>query len=356
MSWNDVDEKRGGASGRFVSFEDGKGVRLRILDEEPKTIRVHKISQPVKRGDKTEEVFRTIPATPNPDDNYILQMNGKRYPDVPVYNMRCFEYKRDDAGKFTDPPTGEIKVLQGGPAIFKDLKKIYEEFGHLNQFDVVITRTGKGRDTEYAVSAAPNRLDCDVAGLTAKIAQDASLNWDNIFPPASADDQKKALTEAGFNVTYDPAAEIAARLSWDDASKVRFTFGKYGQKGQEKTVGELVIIDAGYVTWAAENVTSSDELAAACRVAVKHMSQLESGTAPVKQIEQPKAAPKPAPENKAKRADLEKRVSDAFENDERYSDMQVMIDTLKRHGEGKTRVKDLTLPQLESLVKEISNG
>src|SRR4051812_17409901 len=112
MSWKDVDEtgRRGG--GRYVSFEDGKATRLRVLDEEPFTIRVHKISQVVKKGDKAEEIYRSIPATTEPDQNIILQKNAKRYPDVPVFNLRVFEFKRNDQGQFTTE--GEVKILQGG--------------------------------------------------------------------------------------------------------------------------------------------------------------------------------------------------------------------------------------------------
>lgn len=350
MAWSDVDEKRGGGGGgRFVTIEDGKPVMLRILDEEPHTIRVHKIGQPIKKGDKIEEVYRTIPATASPDENYILQHNGKRYPDVPVFNMRCYEYKRDDKGALTTD--GELKILQGGPGIFKQLQTIYSQFGHLNAFDIVISRKGKGRDTEYTVSASPKAQNIDVNALVTKVMQDPGMQWENIFPPVTRADQIKAITEAGFDISYDPAAKLLESLSWEKASEVKMGFGKY----KDKTVGELLVIDAGYLTWAAENVTSNDLVAAACRLACKRMEQMDSGSAPAPQI--PASAPAAAPaEVKADRAALESKIADIFENDERFQDLEFMVNVIKKNGGGKTRLKDLTIPQMNALLAEISNG
>lgn len=366
MSWQDVDKgsARGGASGRFLALEAGESVRIRVLDEEPFTTRVHKISQPV--GPNGTEVFRTIPATASVDDNYILRHNSRRYPDVMQYNMRVFVYGKTEAGQFT-AEKGEIKILQGGPAIFKPLRELYTQNGSLNQFDIIVKREGEGRDTQYFVTANPTSFPVDVAALTAGMASDESWVWENIFPPITGEDQMKMLQEANFNVHYDPAAALASSMSVDQAKNVKFTFGKH--KG--KTLNEVLVLDAGYIEWAADTVTSNDELAAACRVVVKSMASLEAGTtAPTpKAVAGPPAAapastpapvvnqqPAPAatPAATQERSEMQEHITAYFDRDPRFENMQKVLDIVKRHGNGKTRVKDLTDAQMASLLVELS--
>lgn len=352
MSWNDLDQKQGsGGSGRFVSFKDVESVRIRVLDEEPHTTYVHKMKQMVAG----EEVFRTIPATPSLDDDYIQRENGKRFPAVAQFNMRVFEYKRDekDAKKFLDD--GEIKILQGGVSIFKQLRTLYQNEGSLSAFDILITKQGSGRETEYTVSACPTSKSVDVSVLQGEVSGDEALQWENIFPAITAEDQKRMLAEANMDINYDPALAIAAEMTEEDAQKQVFPFGKY--KG--KTVGEIAIIDTGYMEWAADNVTSNDAVAAACRVLsgsllsrATEAPKIEAPKAEPKKAE-PKKAPAKAAPPKADNADLIAKVTKAFDS-EKWDDTMLVLETIKKHGGGKTRLKDLTAPQLEALYAEVS--
>lgn len=379
MSWEDVDKPSGGSGlGRFVAFEDGKAVRMRLLDEEPHTTRVHKISQIVTRGGKSEEVYRAIPATVNPDDNYILKHNPKRYPENTQFSMRAFVYNQDENNRDTDE--GEIKILQGGPAIFKQLRTIYQNEGSLTQFDVVITRRGEKRDTEYTVSAAARSRNIDVKKIIGQMESDPDLQWDRIFLPTTGEMQKKILDEAGMDVNYDPAAVLALEMSPERAATAMFTFGKY--KG--KTVGEVKVIDSGYLSWAAENVTSNDELAAACRISSGLINQLAEASEPraiadsESRMEKPapkaeKPAPKAEKPKPDKKSNLEKaeelmadtnidrdavkaEIQDWFESDPTYEDVQEVVTIIKKHGDGKTRLKDLSAQQMVSLLNELKKG
>ncbi len=367
MSWNEVGKRDGNSgSGRFVQFEDGKSIRIRLLDEEPHLTRVHKISQKVRKGDKVEEIFRSVPSTDSPDDNYILRNNPKRYPEQRVFNMRGHEFKRGDDGKHSIDG-GELKILQGGNAIFNPLKLLYDEHGSLSQFDIVITRKGEGRESEYTVSAAPFPLkgEFNVAEWQAKLAADATLQWENVFPKVTEADQRKIIAEAGFDIAYDPAAALTASMSTDEAGRVKFTFGKF----KDKTIGEVFVIDAGYVSWAAENVTSADEVAAACRVMVGKASAIASGQAPAQQsLPAPTAKPLSRMEQAEAAAAVEtakaatsgkealvEKISDYFEQDPRFSEIPVMVGLIKKHSGSKvTRVKDLNVDQLTALLAEIS--
>lgn len=369
MSWGDVDKKQGsGNAGRFVQVPESGTVRLRVLDEEPYTTRVHKISQMVRKGDKVEEVFRSIPATENPDDNFILKNNPKRYPEQSLHNLRVAEFKKDKDGKDTDE--FEYKILQGGPAIFKPLRELFTQHGHLNQFDITISKKGKGRETEYTVSAAPFSKNINVVEATQKLFADVSWSWENIFLPVTSADQQKAIQEAGFDIAYDPAAQIAANMTLEQAQNVKFTMGKYGQKGSEKTVGEVMIIDAGYLQWAADNITSNDQLAAACRVMLGKVAQVSQRTEPVKQQLPPQvpqsapapsapAQPTPAPQPAAtsnEKSQLIEQVSDHFEQNPKFEDMSLVVGLVQKHSGGKSKLKDLTEAQLKNLLAEIENG
>jgi len=356
MSWKDLDEKPKSGGSRFVKLESGKTTRFRILDEEPYTTYTHKIVQPDANG---VEVFRSIPATTKLDEDYIQQVNGKRYPAVPQFNIRVFEFAKDDKGK--DTTEGEIKILQQGVSVFKALRSLYEEHGSLSQFDITIKVTGEKRDTEYTVTAAPFSLDIDVNALQTKLAQTTELAYENVFPTVTADDQKKMLAEAKLDVTYDPAAQIASGMSYEDALNQTFTFGKF--KG--KTVSDVMVIDSSYLEWAGENVTSNDALAAACRVVANRINgvapapALQSGqsapaapSAPAPTQAAPKAT-KVAPKASADTAEakaLRERISNKFED----FDAQDIVGKIKEASGGKVKLKDLNIDELNKLAESIA--
>lgn len=347
MGWSDLDKKDGsGLSGRFVKVKSDAPVRLRFLDEEPYTTFVHKVTGKPDAANK-DGVFRSIAATPKLDDDHIQAVNGKRFPAVAQYNMRCFEFKRDDKGKFTDE--GEIKILQGGPGIFKPLRGICEESGSLRDYDILISAAGTGRDTEYAVTASPMSRNIDVNALLTKLEQDPTLAWENVFPIMTAEMQKKILFDSKIDITYDPVAEIVAVMSLDQALGTTLAFGKY--KG--KTVQDVMVIDASWIEWAGANVTSNDSVAAACQIAFGNVSALASGDTPQPQLppapkSTPAATAKPPKASPAKdeaRAALVASVSSKLED----LPAPKIVAAIKEHGAGKTRLKDLNIEQLTAL-------
>jgi hypothetical protein len=58
-------------------------------------------------------------------------------------------------------------------------------------------------------------------------------------------------------------------------------------------------------------------------------------------------------EESVDRAVLLAQINEAFAENERFSDHMVIIKAIQQHGDGKTRVKDLTDEQLESLLDDI---
>lgn len=397
MGWNDVDRKTGG--GRYLSIDPDSTVRVRLLDEEPYTVFVHKISQVVD-GDET---FISVPATPVPDDDYIDEQTN-RFRAVPQYNMRCALY--DDNGEIEG-----LYVLSGGPQIFRPLKNIHNRYSDVRQFDIEITRTGEKLKTSYDVSTAPDSHDPDIDTLIEQVEEDESLAWDTLFPPITPEEQKQMVERAKIDLSYDPVEEIMENMVLEDALDTHITFGKYGPDKyppRGKKVGELIAIDSGYLEWAADEVTSDDEVAAACRIAVLHMHDQLENKAPTKKVTKGKTkkAKKEEPEENevsewplkmdpadylsqygddAKNSALAKEVlaakgeegeegeegedegdtsrtklidsiNEVFSSDERFSDAMEIVNVIKEHGDGKTRVKDLTVEQLQSLLRDITTG
>lgn len=268
--WGEVDKPRQDADSRFLTIEDGDTIVFRCLDEVPATVHVHYVSQEVNG----ENVFRSIPATDDPDDDYIDQMSN-RYPAKPRHVMRVLVY--DDEGE----PDG-VKALIGGVTIFRPMKKMAQQYGDIREFDIVLSRDGEGLDTEYTVTSAPKSHDIDVEEWIAEMEDDADWNLDSLFPSVTAEEQKRIIDEAGIDITYDPVQELVESMEPEEAANVRFGFGKYGPDHYPKgmKVGEVMEIDSGYVIWAADKVTSNDLVAAACRVVVDNFDALDTGPDP----------------------------------------------------------------------------
>lgn len=377
MGWGDVNKGALGqnSSGRILKIESGQTKTIRLLDEEPETTYVHKIEQEVNG----EKVFRTIPATESLDDN-IIQNGSRRWPAQPQHGMRCVEVIDGEA-------VGEIQVLVGGKQIYGDtgLKKLYDRYGTkdprgLCAYDIDITRVGKERDTTYSVSMAPTHADLDLDALLAEIEQDPALSWDAIFPRVTSADQQRLLDQAGFDLSYDPAEDIAAEMTLDDAMETAISAGKY----KDRLMSEIVVVDAGYISWMADNFTSDDRVAAAARVVTRNIDQIAaptkraalpprsgkgaapeptgdtqaarparagSKTAPVAR----KATPAPEEASGPDRQALISQINDRMASDEKFEDAMEIATIVKKHGGGKTRLRDLSADQLGSLLEDLSD-
>lgn len=369
MSWADVDRKTGG--GRYFSLEDGETKRIRLLDEEPHTVLIHKISQIVD----DEEVFITVPATPKADDDFINQ-HTNRYPAVAQHNMRCVVFNDDG-----EPEA--VQVLGGGVQIFRPLKTFYQRYGDLRDIDIEISREGEGRQTQYHVTTAPNTIEIDIDEWIEEMEGDEALSWDTLFPPITPEEQEKMIDEVGIDITYDPVIEIMEEMELDEALETHISFGKYGPdkyppKG--KTIGEIFAIDSGYLEWVAEKATSDDTIAAAARIAVEHAGEIErpkkakkavssgtkkskksgSGTKAKSGSKTTKKAKKSRSKKAKKKADDEpsrdeliSEINAAFDESDEYTEAMEIVEVIKKHGNGKTKIKDLTIEEMQSLLEDL---
>lgn len=395
-SWQDVDKPR--RTGSFFQIEDGETKRIRVLDEAPWIIYTHRIRQNIDG----QEVFLTVPETAKPDEDYISGVTN-RYPAQPVYHIRIVEYDEDGE------PIG-VKILSGGVKIFRPMKGFVERHGDIREFDLEISLIGAKRETDYSVTIAPRSFQIDVAEWLERA--DREMDMDALLAPPSPEEQREMVEKAKIDLTYDPAEALMTEMTLDEAMNKRFPFGKkYGPEAYPpngKKIGEIAAIDAGFVQWAADNVTSDDSVAAACRLVMAHLAELDAGKpvrgalagskagtatntgtvpaaakgtqgkaapvaaewplkmTPAEYLEKFPNGPKaelartlvavvgaPQPAGRSQTA-LVAEVMDAFNAaQERYPEPTDIVNVIKKHGDGKTRVKDLTVAQLQALLTEI---
>lgn len=283
--WDEVGKEERGES-RFLIIDPDTYVTVRVLDEAPYTTFIHRVAQKVKGEDK----FAIIQATEDPDDDFI-DANSRYYPRRRQHAMRVVVM--DDEG---DPD--DVKVLRGGNQIFGQLKTLYERHGDLREFDIIIKRTGERRDTQYHVSASPSSADIDLDAWVDYMNDLEELEFDQLFPPVTGEEQQRQLTAAGIDIFYDPIAEIAAEMSVEEALETHIPFGQFGPDNYPphgKTIQEVLAIDAGYVSWIAESATSNHDVAAAAQVAVGDMDAIAAPTRSKKIGPAKKAKSKPRP-------------------------------------------------------------
>lgn len=340
--WAGVGKSRGGGGGddTYLRLEDGGKAVFRMLDEEPVTIRQHKLGQE-KDG---ENLFLSL--TCGGDNCYICDRAQKRFPPGDTWAANVLVLSG-----LADQKEHEVRVLVGGPMIWKQMAELYEEYGDIREFDILITRDGKDRDTTYNVTASPKSQKINVAN---EVRNRDLHDIEALFAVKTPDEQKAALEEAGFDIDYDPVFERMQTMTLEEAMKVEITFGK--KKG--KTIREVFIEDPSYLRWMAQNVTSSVDVGAAARLAVEGgMKKEKAGqkAAPGSKI-QTTGSKKKVEEEPAKPATntLVDRLRAYFNDTEPYSsDPSQVAELIKKYGKGKRRLHDLADADLKALAKHV---
>lgn len=273
MAWGDVGKKKGGSNKTFVRIPEDGTVILRMLDEEPVTIRQHKLSQ-VKGG---EEHFMTLNCAG--EDCFVCERAGNRYPPVDqwVANVMVFSGMEDQKEQC-------VRILIGGPQIWNAMKNLFETYGDVRSFDVSIKKQGKGRDTEYITTASPKSRTFNVAKFL-KDEADQLLDIEEAFEVFGPQDQERMIRENGIDIDYDAVFERMRTMGLDEAMKTKVTFGKKSGK----TIREIYIEDPRYLSWMAQNVTSNTDIAAAARLVVEHGTKKDAPKTGKHEDEKPRA-------------------------------------------------------------------
>jgi hypothetical protein len=141
-------KKFGGGFTRDFFLKDGETVVIRVIEPESFNIRSHFVKgkgnftcgQGVD-GEDCPLCERGYKAT----NQYVFQ----------VFDPREFE---DSQGKKHD---GGVKTWRTGIRMLRNLKKLSNKFGALNTFDIEVSRSGSGQDTQYTVLPEMDTLGTD---------------------------------------------------------------------------------------------------------------------------------------------------------------------------------------------------
>lgn len=400
MGWDALnDGQLGQNGGRFFRWpeKEGQVTTVRFLDEEPFSNWVHKVSQTVEIDGKERDVFRTIPATADLDDNYVQHLCNGRWAGQRQHHLRCIQIVDGE-------PIGDVMVLSGGKQIMEPIFMVCLRYGSITGYDFDISREGKGKATKYTVALAPEHAQIDDDLWNDLIAErdEKELAWENLFEVPTGEQQEQMFLGAGFDPDYDPAAIIAESMEIDEALALRMPGGKY----KDKSLRDLVVIDLGYLQWVSDKYTSNDSIQAGARVILDNMDEVKAalgnrqaapssrqvaapprgrgttgrstGTTSETETDEdgaepdPTSAPSaasraassrparsaasPTPAASADAASLRKEVDALLSDNPQYEDAASVAALVKKFSGGKPRLRDMTAEQLTSLRDHLAGG
>jgi len=133
LSWNDVGTGGGGA---FLKLSDGQKVKLHVLSDEPYSFR---------------QVF-----------NRAIQKSAIVGED---FAQAGVQVKMQHAFAVYLVDTKEVKVWICGNQVAGEIKNIYDNYGGLNDVDLIVTRKGTELKTKYPIVPVPVKVAVDASEL-----------------------------------------------------------------------------------------------------------------------------------------------------------------------------------------------
>ena len=104
-----------------------------------------------------------------------------------------------------DRETGEVKLLEKGNGLFKEIKKyaMNPEYGDPRQYDITITRTGSGLNTEYTVT--PARQNTPLTDEEIRLYEESKVDL--------------AKLKDHSHITPEQCLAVAKGAKWEDVLK-----------------------------------------------------------------------------------------------------------------------------------------
>lgn len=132
-----------------------------------------------------------------------------------------------------DRADGQLKLLDAGPGVFEELKKLHadEEYGDLREYDVTITREGTGwSDTKYSVTPARSntpRTPEEIENYEAKKIDRAELkSGEGLTPEQCLFVAQGGLWSEVNNVGQDPDDATSLTPTQDNNKEQLIDFDK----------------------------------------------------------------------------------------------------------------------------------
>ena len=407
--WDDVD-KPSRPAGIFLQVDPGDTVVVRVLDDEPENMRVHQIRQ----GSGEDEKFASVPETESPDDSYVMDMTDL-YPAVPRHAIRVavldeegeiedikvlmggkqiFGQLKDFVLRHGDIREYDIEITRKGegrktewfcttaPSSFDlDVEMICEEFLTDEWGWDVLFPDVTGEDQKRILDQAGIDLNINpVEELMAEMDVEDALGvcvdfgkyGPDKFPPNGKTFGDILVIEASY-------IDWIAHQATSPTDLVRAAARLVVQHMEELLDGR----SAGQIAGSKKKKAPPKKKKARKKASPPEPEEPEEGESEDEDEEEeaPKPKRRPArkkpgkktpppedeeededeeeeekPKGKAGKADRDALVADineAFNSDSRFEDAMEIVSVIREHGNGKTRVKDLTIGQLKKLLEAV---
>lgn len=349
MGWADVgqSQKNTNSINDLIKIEDKKRIRLLLPDSGPITNWIYSINTPAG-GYKTW-------VSPDKD-------NGE---DFFAINRNIFNLKPIHAGYAYDYDEGKIKILEAGNQIWEGIKVLIDAGKDLNNRDIIIIKTGTGRNTEYKVT------DADPTPAPSGLDLMDKPDLEGRYIPPTYEMVLEDLKVLGFT-NPEQIFELKP-LDYQQALQMEIPFGKW--KG--KTMQEIISLDTQYINFLATKIDRMDirECARVISNTILGTNYPLSGIAPTLE-EVDFQAPTDGQtismneqENKGQeeiqklntitidqREAMIKEINNIFETNPVYHDFMKIINTMKEASapNNKTSIVEFTNAELQKLLQLIS--
>ncbi|AZS49243.1 hypothetical protein BpsS140_00050 [Bacillus phage vB_BpsS-140] len=228
MSWSDIGADRNSNSGSsdIVSIETSKTLRLLLPDSGPVSHWTYALSAP-------DDSYRTWIA-PAPEDDFFA-INSRAFRPRPVHAGLCYDYEE-----------GKILILEQGNQVWEAIANLHKAGKDLNGRDIVITKSGTGRSTEYSVvDKDPTPFPHDITSMT-----QPDMNARYIAPT------KESLIEDLRSMGFTNPEElfVSKEINLEEAKQVKIPFGKH----KDKTLNEVYLTDSQYLSFLSQKIDRND--------------------------------------------------------------------------------------------------
>lgn len=228
MAWQDIGAKRdvGSSASDLVKLEGQKRLRLLLPPTGPESFWSYSIS--------------------TPNDDYRTWIAPPRDQDFFVKNRRIFGLRPVHAGLVYDYDEQAIKILEAGNQVWEGIQVLHNAGKDLSARDIIITKKGAGRQTEYTVT------DLDPTPLAVNIDILEKPDITSRYTPPTYEQVLEDLRTLGFT---NPEEIFQTRpLSYEEAATVKVPFGK----NKDKTLGEVYNTDSQYLLFLATKIDRED--------------------------------------------------------------------------------------------------
>lgn len=240
MSWADVgkSQRQTTSTSDLVKLEGQKRLRLLLPPSGPESFWTYTISTPANG-------FRSWISPPQDKDFFAK-------------NRRAFNVRPIHAGLAYDYEEGKILILEAGNQVWEAIKVLVDAGKDLSTRDIIITKKGSGRQTEYTVT------DCDPTPFNVNVDAMEKPDIAARYQPPTYEQVLEDLRQLGF---VNPEELFTTRpLSYEEAVATEVPFGKY----KYMTLQEVYSVDSKYLLFLATKVDRLD-LKECARVVCNHL-------------------------------------------------------------------------------------